>query len=147
MHAIQDTNGLSNAGLSDADAAAERGAAGFLYGFGGAVLGAVTIMLNAVLDGVLVAFTQRIFAVDVCGEGFSLAVVAVLMALAVAITVGLGAQLFRWGAWIGRNAAAEDAEYAAYLRRRFRFGALIVFCVLSPATWLVMLAASNCAGN
>lgn len=116
------------------------------YFLGGMVLGAVAIAICAVANGAVIAFANKLVGNDICGVGLPQVVIALLGAIAVAMSVAVGFWILRLRRWIGTKADPEDAQWIALIRRHFAIGAFLVYLPLTPAIWVVVLAASNCAG-
>ena len=116
------------------------------YFLGGVVLGAVAAVASAIVDGGIIAAANKFSGNEMCGAGFSTAVIALIGVAAVVVSIGMGIWLFRLRRWIGTKADPDDLQWVRTIRRHFTIGAFLAYLPLTPCIWLLALAAANCAG-
>ena len=124
----------------------EQSAAGIVYAVSGFVLGCVALAMVAVGYGGLVAITQKLLIVDVCGDGFPRAVIAVLLVLGLALSVAGGAWLLRLRKFVAPRNEPDQIEHSQHIRKCFTYGSMIVYVALTPGMWMLMYASANCTG-
>lgn len=143
MNAVVASGKSSASDAADSQSIFDR----FPYIVGGGILGAAVAIFAAMACGLVLAFANNFSGGEICRDGFSATVVAMLAFVAGLITISAGAWLFNLRKWIGMNAAPEDVANSRVLRSRFAVASMSVYCLLAPGVWLVAAASANCAAS
>lgn len=115
------------------------------YFFGAGLMLAVFATGVAVaIDAFAIAATQKILTRNVCLDGFGDTVIVVLLGVAMVTSVLTGMWIYRFRHAITRYADPGNARRTRLIRRRFAWGAVGLYSLLAPLTWLMMLGMAYC---
>jgi hypothetical protein len=110
----------------------------------GCTFGVLAMLVNAVIDGFAIAFTQSILKRNVCLDGFSDATVVAMLAVAMVTSVLVGMWLYRVRLMVAANPDPGEEARSAMITRRFAQGSMGLFILATPLKWLFVLGMAYC---
>jgi hypothetical protein len=109
---------------------------------GGVLLGAVAIMVCALVNGMMIAIFEQI-AVGDEGRPWPVGFVIAAGVFAVLLSLLIGRWVFGLRRWIGTNGDPADLDTIRRKRRSFTIGSMTMYSVITPFIWVMVVAIAN----